>query len=137
MALDIARILIYGGGDGSMKSSPQRRHLLLVDGIVGGEGWGPLAPHATPAGVLLFSNDIALGDWACAWLMGFDPQKIRLIADAFQPHRYPVSSADPAGQSAILNGAPVRLDDPSWIRNPFRPPPGWVGHIELSRVSHG
>ncbi len=132
MALDIARILKYGARDGSMSANPQRLHLLLVDGVVGGEGNGPLAPCGVHSGVLLFSDDVAAGDWASASLMGFDPRKVPLIRRAFGPP-WAISDLPPGEQTLVLNGKAVRLPDaPPAGPRPFQPPRGWVGRLERS-----
>lgn len=130
MALDIARILKYAARDGSMQATAQRAHLMLVDGIVGGEGNGPLAPRSVHSGVLLFSDDVALGDWAAASLMGFDPRNIPLIDRAFAPPQA-ISEVQPAEQIILINGEATRLADGCLpCPHPFGAPRGWVGHLE-------
>ena len=51
--LDIYRAVFYADRDGHMCQQPQRRHFCLIDGIIAGEGNGPVAPDPVPAGVLL------------------------------------------------------------------------------------
>ena len=45
--LDLNRILFFADREGRIRDTPQRRYLTLVDGIVAGEGEGPLG--ATPS----------------------------------------------------------------------------------------
>ena len=44
MSLDLSRILIYGRVDGTMSDTPQRTVLHICDGIIAGQGNGPLTP---------------------------------------------------------------------------------------------
>src|SRR5439155_21270083 len=42
--LDLNKILLYADRDGIMRSQPQRKFVSVVDGIIGGEGDGPVLP---------------------------------------------------------------------------------------------
>jgi len=134
MTLDIARILTYADADGSLKDRPQRRHLLLVDGIVGGEGDGPLAPRPVKSGLLLFSSDLAQGDQACCRLIGFDPEKVPLVREAFRVKTYPIASVKPDSSPVFFNGRVVSLAELRPLPRTFLPPRGWRGHVELRRA---
>jgi hypothetical protein len=137
MALDVARILIFGKSDGTIAAAPQRRHLVLVDGLVGGEGEGPLVPEAVPAGVVLFSDDLVGADTACARLIGFDPDAIPLIREAWRHLGCTSGARDAAALSIIVNGSPSSVDRLDGVLSrPFKSPIGWRGRIELRRDSH-
>jgi len=56
MALDVARMVSYGTLCG-MRDTAARNHLVLLDGVVGGEGDGPLAPRPVNSGIVLFSDN--------------------------------------------------------------------------------
>lgn len=140
MALDVARILRFARPDGSIADTPQRSHLVLVDGIVAGEGEGPLKPSPVLAGVVIFSDDPVAADVSCAQLMGYEPDRIPLLSHAMNPFM-----DLPLRSWASCN---VRWDDktfpglgalPSVLARPFRPPKGWTGTIERSTqaVDHG
>jgi hypothetical protein len=93
MALDLNRILLYGNPDGTMRDAGRRKPFFaVVDGIVGGEGNGPLCPDAVEANVVVTGTDPAAVDAVCCRLMGFDPGKIPLVREAFAPHRWPVAT---------------------------------------------
>lgn len=131
MALDVSRIMIYGDAKGNLKDLQQRRHVSLIDGITGGEGEGPLTPKAVKCGALIFSEDVALGDWAAARLIGFDPQKLPILREAFNPVA-PLSIANPRQQEMVLNGTKVSLESLGSNNSlSFEPPKGWRGHLEL------
>ncbi len=131
MALDVARILRFARPDGSLATEPQRSHLVLVDGIIGGEGQGPLSPSPVPAGIILFSDDPVAADLACARLMGYEPDRIALLARAMDPSiELPLrswSSCRVQWDEEPLSGIDAI---PSALGRPFRPPKGWVGAIE-------
>jgi len=94
MALDLNRALLYGEADGTWREAGQAKHYLaIVDGIVGGEGNGPLCPDPVASGVLLSGNDPAAVDALACRLIGFDPRTIPIVAHAFAEHRWPITTA--------------------------------------------
>jgi hypothetical protein len=136
MCLDLNGVFFFGRPDGTMASTADhntRRYLALVDGIIGGEGNGPLDPDAVPAGIILGGANPVAVDSAAAVLMGFDPDKIPLLANAFRSNRYPLIEG-------TWKDVQVISDFQSWtgkledIENSdclkFRPHFGWEGHIE-------
>jgi len=129
MVLDLYRIVTFARADGTIADSPQRRHLMIVDGIVAGEGNGPLAPSPRRAGCLLLSDDLPAGDAAAACLMGFDPARIALIREALQASGSPGGA--PRNGRIVLNGASAAFSNLAALQGlPFKPPHGWAGHIE-------
>jgi hypothetical protein len=131
MALDINKCLIYGQRDGSISTAPVRKICCLLDGIFSGEGDGPIHVRSRRDGVLVLSSDPCFADLGAALLMGFDPGRIPLIREAFVAGDLPISSAPAAAAEFLLNGSPVAADDiPGKIVPQFRPPRGWIGHIE-------
>jgi uncharacterized protein (DUF362 family) len=130
-ALDINRIALYVSADGRMMDTMQRRHFALVDGIVAGEGEGPLAPTRKEAGVIIAGGSIVAVDAVMSTLMGFDYRKIPLIRNAFGLGKYPLRGFGPADIQIVSNngewdGKP--LDNIKGIG--FKPHYGWAGHIE-------
>jgi uncharacterized protein (DUF362 family) len=133
MALDIARLLRFGRIDGSIAEHPVRSHLALVDGVVAGEGEGPLAPRARECGAILFGPDVCAVDHACARVMGFDPQRIKLVHHSFSRVFPTITDSNPSEIVLRLNGQAVQPEELSAAFSPgFRPPKGWVGEIEWS-----
>lgn len=80
--LDLNRILFFASRDGVMRGEPQRRYLTIVDGIVGGEGEGPLGATPVHSGLLVGGFDPSLVDVVAARAMGFDPERIPLLRQA-------------------------------------------------------
>jgi uncharacterized protein (DUF362 family) len=93
--LDLNRILIYGEVDGSMSSSVRRRVVHLADAIVAGQGDGPLSPQPLSLGLLFAGNNAACVDWFGAQLLGYDPQLLPIVREAFGSYRWPISTSRP------------------------------------------
>lgn len=126
MALDVARLLHYADSFGKLQASIQRRHLSLIDGIVGGEGEGPLSPTPVDSRVVLFSQNVAIGDWMAARLMGLDPESIPLVREAFAEGKYSLGASDPSRVDIFFNSRQVTESDVRPILSrAFLPPRGW------------
>jgi hypothetical protein len=131
MTLDLARILYYGTRDGALAAHPQRKHLSLIDGVVAGEGAGPLSPSPVNAGALIFGDDVALTDRVACRLMGFDPSRIALVREAFGAAAGPITSwsAD-APAECVVDGEPrAETALAPLLSRPFTPPAGWKAQL--------
>ncbi len=109
-----------------MTDRPQRRYLALVDGIIAGEGEGPLASTPRHAGLLIAGRDPALVDVACARAMGYGEGAIRMI------HRALATSGRPLLPSSDVAALRVVVDGPA-PTGVFVPPKTWpslVAHPE-------
>jgi uncharacterized protein (DUF362 family) len=129
MALDIARILRYARPDGTLRATPVRHHLALVDGIVGGEGEGPLRPSPRRSGLVLFSPDVCAADTACATVMGYEPRHIPLVANCFAPHVFPLTEGAMDELQFVVNGQSVASHQVTRAQPPYAPPKGWRKHL--------
>jgi uncharacterized protein (DUF362 family) len=133
MALDLARILHYADSDGGMHDRFQRRHLSLIDGVVGGEREGPLGPEPVDSGVVLVSRNVALGDRLACRLMGFDPDEIRLTREALRLDPYPLEGPPEGGWEVRLDGLRVEEEEvPPGPAGAFIPPAGWREALTLA-----
>ena len=90
MCLDLNKLVIYGRPDGTL-GRERRRYLVLADGLIAGQGAGPMNADPVAAGLLLFGTDAASVDAAAATLMGFDGERIPLVRGAFGSRGYAVS----------------------------------------------
>lgn len=129
MALDLARILHYADEDGFLHEAPQRVHLSLIDGVVGGEGEGPLAPKPVGSGVLLFGDDVVRTDRAACRLMGFDPARIPLVARAQAPMRFGVAPRADDGEVVFDGRELLERSLQPIVGRSFEPPRGWRRHL--------
>jgi uncharacterized protein (DUF362 family) len=96
MALDLNRALLYGGPDGSLQhGGPCRAYLSIVDGLIGGEGNGPLCPDPVTSGFVVAGADPASVDLVAAQLIGFNFEKLPIVKQAFAPHSLPITEKSP------------------------------------------
>ena len=134
--LDLNKIVMYGNTDGTLRSGGHRdrkRHFVLADGIIAGEGRGPLNPDPVSAGVVVFGTNPASVDAACACLMGFDVEKISIVRQAFSCRSYPLVDWDWQDVRLVSHcerwcGLLPEISKESTLH--FEPHFGWKGHIE-------
>lgn len=134
MTVDLARILRFADRNGTLHATPQRTVLSLIDGLIAGEGEGPLAPTARPAGAMLLGENLLAADLAATRLMGFDFSRLKQFSLLNDPADFGVRS--PSEIEVFVRGEPVAPDmffSPEWPSplTPFAPHPGWVGQVEL------
>ncbi len=79
---DLNRVILRADRDGVVRDRPARRTLVIADGLVAGEGEGPLGATPRNAGLLLGGADAALVDLVGARAMGFDPDAMPMIRRA-------------------------------------------------------
>jgi uncharacterized protein (DUF362 family) len=134
MALDLNRALFHGNPDGSWRVGEPKAYLSIVDGIVGGDGNGPLCPDPVASGVLVAGTNPATVDTVACQLMGFHLQDLPLVREAFSPHRWRIGDGDPASTVVVdtKSGVASSLKELRPLGPGFRPHFGWAG---LSRVS--
>jgi len=138
MCCDLNRCLYYSDRDGLHLDSagPVRTVLTIIDGVLAGEGEGPLAPMDVPLGVVLAGTDPIAVDLVAVRLMGFDEQKLSKLRAPMEdagPRITAVRShADVQVGEVDVEGAQLEargLDSVGWERS-FVPHAGWVGHVE-------
>src|SRR6476660_627061 len=78
MCLDLQRILHYGRPDGTLSGAVQRKVLTITDGLIAGEGNGPLSPNSVDFGMMTLGINCAAIDWVHAIVMGLAPESISL-----------------------------------------------------------
>jgi hypothetical protein len=132
MVHDINRAVLWGSR-GQYPARQPRRTLVVVDGVIAGEGDGPETPDAVEAGMLVGGVDAVAVDSTCAKLMGFDPMRLSLLRNAFTPSHLPLTRTT-YERIAIESNLPAwtgRLVDVPWSTTlHFRPHFAWEGHIE-------
>lgn len=126
MVLDINKIAVFGKKDGSIALEPQRLLFSLCDGIIGGQGNGPLKPEPLSLGIICFSNDSAANDVCLATIMGFNHLDIPLIRNAdLLLHK--------ESMEIYINGNRSNLLELKKIAINTIPPPGWVKYFDSKR----
>ena len=128
MVLDLAQIMQYGDNTGMLNNHVQRKHLALIDGIIGGEGNGPLAPRPVDSGTLIFSDDLVFADRIAWRLMGYRPEALPLLQRS-NVQLQQCSLID--GEMKIsYNGASVIEEKLTPVLSrPFSVPKGWHSYL--------
>jgi uncharacterized protein (DUF362 family) len=134
MTADLARIITYADREGRLHSTPQRRTFSVIDGIVGGEDAGPLAPTPRRAGCMLAGQNLFAVDMTAARCMGFDVTKIGQFQTAFDPTS-PFCFDLRRDLAVTFDGQALPSFHDDAMAQPiygFKPHFGWRGHIEVS-----
>jgi len=144
MCLDLNRIVYYSDAAGAHWDAPDpvRRVLTLIDGIVAGEGEGPLAPMDRPLGAILASTDPLALDVACVRLMGFDEQRIPKLREAMATSALRIGSVRrPEDVHLVLadaDGATHEIGLDTLAPDAcFTAHPGWRGRLEARPAKAG
>ena len=119
MVFDLNRIVIYGKIDGTLSDIPQREVYSLCDGVIGGQGNGPLNPEPLALGLISFSNNAELMDVAIGYLMGLDIEKVPLLIEAKK-------IIDTKPYSLFLDKQQILLNDLMCHSINVKMPPGWL-----------
>jgi uncharacterized protein (DUF362 family) len=133
MVMDLNNCLFFHDGEGNPRREPLR-YLAVVDGIVGGEGNGPMAPDRRDCGVIIAGTHPAAVDCVAATVMGFDWEKLKLLNGCFgvtQQKFVPFGAAEICVASSNKDWCGKLADMDGTFA--FRPHFGWVGAIENER----
>jgi uncharacterized protein (DUF362 family) len=129
MIYDLNLVIQYSDPQGYLQQDPQRHYFCIVDGLISGEGNGPLQPLPRQTDWLVSGTDPFEIDAALCYFMGFAPEKVPVIS---RRREY----AGPDWGKFELSDLTVRLDGQkvnvlsSPINFRFAPPPGWRNQIE-------
>lgn len=133
MVIDLNKCLFYFDGAGQTRSAPLR-YLAVVDGIIAGEGNGPMAPDPKPCGwVIAGANPVAI-DSVCAALMSFDWKRIKMLVGAFAVKQKPIAGFAHDEIEVLSNEARFQKRLGEFTKQDgvgFKPHFGWVGSVEL------
>jgi uncharacterized protein (DUF362 family) len=113
--LDLNRVVFFADKEGRLRGEPRRRSLVIIDGIVAGEGEGPLGTTPVDAGVLIGGYDPVLVDLVATRLIGFSPEVVPTVRRALDVHLFP--STDAARLEQVVEGSLRELR--------FRAPSSW------------
>lgn len=136
--LDLNRALLHADREGRLRDEPQRRLFTLVDGVIGGEGEGPLGATPVRAGVLVAGLDPVLVDWVATEEMGLDPRRIPTCARALELGLLPTTRLE--GLERVADGLPPARafvpprSWPSLLRPPAAPIDAAAWNDELARA---
>ncbi|HMO03513.1 MAG TPA: DUF362 domain-containing protein [Kiritimatiellia bacterium] len=133
MCLDLNKILLFADTDGRLHDTPQRATLHVTDGVIAGDGEGPLRPDPVPFGGIVAALNPAAHDWVTTRLMSLDPAAIPIVRRAFDPVDSGLIAHPPDALRVTSGGTPVALEDLARARAfTFQPAAGWRGHCEIN-----
>ncbi len=143
MVLDLNRCLYYSDAEGLKLDAarPVRTVLSVLDGIVAGEGEGPLAPRDRPLGAVLAATDPVALDLVALRLMGFDESRVAKVREALRDSGPRLSEARSAAdvrafevdsRSFELRERPLAALAEG---KPFAAHSGWRGQLERETQS--
>jgi uncharacterized protein (DUF362 family) len=130
--LDLNKVLLYANPDGTLKSDQwinAKHYIGIVDGILAGEGNGPMSPDPVELNTLVCGTNAVAIDAVCASLIGFDPLKIHSIAQSFKIGKYRLCNFNYEDIIAHIDGKVVPVTDLPTLKN-LKPHFGWINHIE-------
>jgi uncharacterized protein (DUF362 family) len=135
MVLDL-NLCFFGFDSRGQERSTPLRYLSVVDGIIGGEGDGPMSPDPVRCGVILAGTHPVAVDTVAAVLMGFDPGRIPLLREALGRETKYLPAVN-------LDQIQIKSNVESWTGGigsfdsglRFRPHFGWINAIERSTKS--
>ena len=132
MIYDLNMIILFGEiKSGVLSPKKQREYLSILDGVVSGEGNGPLQSLLVESKIVAISRNPFIIDFAIAQMMGFDWLKIPQLRNKglfkyaewgqFDPYVFTVQINSESYDNG-LKCVPI-------IKQ-YLPSPGWKGHIE-------
>ncbi len=116
---DLNKIIFYADKRGNMQDTMQRRYLFIADGILAGEGEGPMEQSEKPFGLVLAGENPVYGDYAAARLMCYNYLHIPCIRQGFCNRWWPLVSKDP-GEVQVCGNCTMEA-----ARSYFVPCYGW------------
>mgnify|MGYP001054299095 CR=1 FL=1 len=132
MAVDLYRIFLYADQEGQLHTMPIRRVFSIIDGIIGGEGNGPLVPTSKKCGVLIAGFNPCAVDIVATRLMGFDYNKIKMLSYLVaHPELFKTSVDKIVVRSNQVEYKDLLKPDNRKRYLNFEPHPGWRGFVEI------
>jgi hypothetical protein len=136
--LDLNKILLYADREGVMRPERQRKFFSVVDGIVGGEGDGPVLPTPKPCGTLLAGFNPLAVDICATRLMGFDYQLFAQFEMGLKLRKYPIMPFDIHSIRCLSNVSEwCDILNKTGSMLQFKPASGWEGRIEVDATRDG
>jgi len=145
MCCDLNRCLYYSDKDGLHLDAegPVRTVLTIIDGVLAGEGEGPLAPKNVGLGAIIAGTDPVAVDLAAVRLMGFDETKLEKLAGPMRDEGPRITAVRSAADveirqfAADQNAAVSQTLDEITAETPFEAHAGWIGQVEHASTDSG
>jgi uncharacterized protein (DUF362 family) len=133
MIYDLNMVLQRVDREGVLQTAPQRNYFCVVDGLICGEGDGPLFPTPRAVDWLIFGNDPFAIDTTLAWCMGFNPERLPMLHERAKYQGVNWGRFEIDSLPVTLDGVTAPLSSIG-LRHDFMPPPGWKSHVERPAV---
>jgi uncharacterized protein (DUF362 family) len=134
MILDLNKVLFYVNSDGTIKEDifvNAKRYIGVVDGIIGGEGSGPLYPDPIHSGFIVIGTNPVAIDSACAKIIGFNPDRIPSIAKAYHIKNYKLCDFKSEDVKILYSNSIYSMADfPQSQMVKYKPHFGWKDYID-------
>ena len=129
MIFDLNLVIQRCDVSGRLQAQPQRDVIAIVDGLVAGEGDGPLKATPRQTDMIFAGRDPFAIDCVLGWMMGFDPDAMPMLSKRGEFLGAEWGRFNLWELTVLIDGVQQRL-----IECPtnfgFTPAPGWRGHIE-------
>lgn len=129
MIYDLNMVIQRVDSEGKLRPGSQRGYFCIVDGLIAGEGAGPLNAAPRNLDCLAFGDDPFAIDTALSWFMGFDPDKIAILAERSRYMGLDWGRFEHEDLAVTVDGKATRLRDATLCYD-FLPPAGWKDHVE-------
>jgi uncharacterized protein (DUF362 family) len=142
MCIDLNRCLYYSDAEGERFDAPApiRTVLTVMDGVIAGEGNGPLSPTNVPLGAVIASTDPVALDLLALRLMGFDERNFPKICEPIRDETLRITNVRDSRDVTVFEldnqsheVRRRRLEDIA-CEHVFAAHPGWTGHAERVAV---
>lgn len=134
MIYDLNLVLQRADRQGVLQPSAQRATVTIVDGLIAGEGDGPLKARPRDTDMLIAGVDPFAIDTALSWMMGFDPDAIPMLSQRGEYLGEGWGAFDVNELHVSMDGVDQRVTDCP-VNFHFAPAPGWLGHIEREKAA--
>ena len=117
--MDINTIALFGDKDGHLHKTQQRRLFSIMDGVIGGQGDGPLHPTPAPLGVIAVSNNPYLMDAVAGNLYHLNHSRIPILNEARKivdnlDYRITINSEEVSIERVLDCGIDIIMS-PGWV----------------------
>jgi uncharacterized protein (DUF362 family) len=131
--LDLNYLLFFSNTKGEVIDYQQRNNICIGDGIISGEGNGPMDPIPLNTGLITLSKNPVIHDICCSGLMGFDWKKIPQLNNSIKLKNLFQFDGDVDKISiygSINDNKFTNINYKDLPNLDFLPSPGWIDHIE-------
>lgn len=131
---DLNRAILYADIYGKIQPTSQRKMFYLVDGIICGEGEGPMQATSKICNLLIWGTNAYSVDLLVAKLIGFEAIKMHTLRLVSEVKKFPISTFNNEAieiKSNLFKGISKLDNIRDYIKYNFIPTTGWENHIEL------